>query len=275
MFRRISMLLLAAMVSLSAHAAEEKKPLIFSTAPTASPQETIKLYQPLVDHLSRVIGHPIQIKPAANFIEYQIKMRLDEYDILFDGPHLVGWRMAKLGHVPLARFPGEIRIVVAANENNKRLRNLEDLAFNSAHVCAFASPNMLTMAFLKYFPNPARQPFMLRTSGFKGLEECLLSGRGDVAVLRDKMWKQFEGNKELRLISVPQHSYPERTFSASSRVPAELRAKLAEALLSPDTQKMAEELLKRFKKDKFIVADAREYKDLGLLLTPIWGFHEQ
>ena len=175
--------------------------IVFSTAPTHSKKETIKLYTPLMSYLSEVTGKKFVIKPAANFIEYSVRMRLGKYDMLFDGPHLNGWRMANLEHTPIVRFPGTIRIVVAAKKDS-RLTSMEDLEGGYARVCAFSSPNMLTMAFLSYFPNPVRQPSLVRTQGFKHLVSCLKSDHGQAAVLRDKLWGKIsdEDKAELKLI---------------------------------------------------------------------------
>jgi len=35
---------------------------------------------------------------------------------VFDGPHFVSWRMTKLQHVPLVKFPGNLEFVVAVRK---------------------------------------------------------------------------------------------------------------------------------------------------------------
>ncbi len=255
-------------------AAEDK--IVFSTAPTHSKEETLKLYTPLINYLSQVTGKTFEIDPAANFIEYSIRMRLDKYDMLFDGPHLNGWRMVNMDHTPIVRLPGSIKIVVAAKKDSK-LASLKDLEGGYARVCAFSSPNMLTMAFLSYFPNPVRQPSLIRTQGFQHLLSCLKSDRGQAAVLRDKLWGKISDNDkaELKLIAQPERGYPERTFSVSSKISEPLRKQITEAMLSEEGQKVSQALLARFKKDKLIAARAEEYQGLDLLLSPVWGFHSR
>jgi hypothetical protein len=194
--------------------------------------------------------------------------------MLFDGPHLTGWRMVNLDHTPVARFPGTIRIVVATKKDSL-LNSMEELEYGSNRVCAFASPNMLTMAFLSHFDNPVRQPYLVRTQGFKKLIKCLKRGHGEAAVLRDKLWNKMsdEEKAEMKLIAAPQRGYPERTFSVSSKVDASLRKQIAEALLSEEGQKVSKALLARFKKKNFIPAAAADYAGLDQLLSPVWGFH--
>jgi ABC-type phosphate/phosphonate transport system substrate-binding protein len=253
--------------------AEEEEPIVFSTAPTHSTEETVRLYRPLMSYLSEVTGRQFVIDPADNFIQYSIRMRLEKYDMLFDGPHLVGWRMEHTGHTPVARLPGTIRIVVAAREESK-LQGMAELEEGQARVCAFTSPNMLTMAFLSYFPHPARQPLLVRTQGFKQLEQCLRSGRGEAAVLRDKLWQKMD-QQGLRLIAEPPRGYPERTFTLSNRLGEPLRQKVAQALLSEEGIKVAQGILQRFKKETLLKAEPADYAGLGNLLNTVWGFHSR
>lgn len=268
MLRRISILLLT--IALPCFAAEDT--LILSTAPTHSTDETKKLYKPLADYLSNITGKKVVLEPAANFIQYTSRMQSDRYDILFDGPHLNGWRMDKLNHTPIVRFPGKIRIVVVGTEDTPYTK-MSDFGTGSVKACAFIPPNMLTMAFLSNFPNPARQPTMIRVQGFKNLVKCLRSGQGDIAVLRDKLWNKKVDQKGLKLIAYPERSYPERTFSVSSRIDAETRENIRKAILSEEGQKVVSPILKRFNKPKMISASPSQYKGLGELLKSIWGFH--
>ena len=267
----IALLLLA--LSSIVNAADDDT-IVFATAPTHSKEETLRLYTPLMNYLSQATGKKFVIDTAANFIEYSVRMRLDKYDMMFDGPHLTGWRMVNQNHVPIVRFPGTIKIVVAAHKDSN-LSTLQDLEGGFARVCAFASPNMLTMAFLSYFPNPVRQPNLVRTQGFNNLVKCMKEGRGDAAVLRDKLWDKIkdEDKANFRLIAQPERGYPERTFSVSPRIPEPLRKQIAEAMLSEEGQKVSQALLERFKKKNFIPAKAEEYEGLDMLLRPVWGFH--
>ncbi len=168
--------LLLLVVGVTAQAADDDT-IVFATAPTHSKDETTKLYTPLMRYLSEVTGKKFVIEPAANFVEYSVRMRLDKYDMVFDGPHLTGWRVANMEHTPIVRFPGTIKIVVAAKKESG-LSSMKDLEGGYARVCAFSSPNMLTMAFLSHFPNPVRQPHLIRTQGFKGLLKCIKGNRG-------------------------------------------------------------------------------------------------
>lgn len=268
MFKWIKVGMAIGLSSLLLGAASAKDEIIFSTAPTQTPEQTIKLYTPLLNYLSQVTGKQFVIKPAKNYLEYNNGTLQNTYDMVFDGPHYTGWRMERQGAVPVARLPGAITIVVAVREDST-IQRLDDLI--GRNVCAFSSPNMLTMDFLNHFRNPVRQPTMLRVDGFKEINQCLKSGRGEAAVLRDQVWAK-QDQTGLRLLQHSFRSHPERTFAVGGDIDPEVRAKIAAALISEEGTKVAAPLLEEFKKDKFIAADPKTYEGLGELLAPVWGF---
>jgi ABC-type phosphate/phosphonate transport system substrate-binding protein len=267
-FTRIILLWSFASLSQLSMAQQE---LIFSTAPTHSQEVTLKLYTPLVNYLSQVTGQRIVLRPAINFVDYASGMQNDRYDILFDGPHLAGWRIEKRDHEALARLPGQIRFAIIGREDSS-IQSMQELALGRDGVCAFASPNMLTLAFLSHFPHPARQPNLLRTQGFPELVECLRSGKGDVAIIRDSQWNGMD-QTGLKIIEIPQESYPERSFTISRKVDPKLREQIREALLSEEGKQAMAEMLKTFNREQLIPVRQEEYAGLGALLVPVWGFH--
>ena len=250
--------------------AQAEKPLIFATAPTHSTQKTLEIYQPLIDYLSEVSGKEIEIRTATTFIDYNNNLQKDNYDIIFDGPHFVGWRMEKFGHVPIARLPGYIKIVIVIKKDSN-ITSMEQLT--GQRVCSFPSPNMLTMAFFEHFTNPIRQPVPIPARGFKGLEKCLQRDDIVAAVLRDKMWAKMKNKDQYKILFAPDTAYPERTFSLSPSIDAATRKKITYALLSRKGQEYLQNLLTTFKRDRLVPARPNEYKDLGLLLVPVWGFY--
>lgn len=257
---------LALLFSITAQAAKDE--IVFSTAPTDTPAVTKKIYTPLLNYLASVTGKTFVIKPAENYIEYNNNILKGVYDMTFDGPHYTGWRMERQNSVPLARLPGEITVVVILREDST-VSSMEDLV--GKKICAFSSPNMLTMDFLHYFPNPARQPVLLREQGFSEIMQCLRSGKGEAAVLRDKVWDK-QDQTGLKLLAQQFRSYPERTFAISDEVGPDVIEKITAAMVSEEGIKASEAMLQQFKKDKLIPANPKLYEGLGGLLAPVWGF---
>lgn len=265
---RILLVLLVSLFCSMAMAADGV--LSFIAAPSHSAQETAKLYTPLVEFLSETTGQQVKLVVAKNFISYNSLVQNSEHDLYFDGPHYTSWRMVHNDYQPLVRFPGHIRIAVAAR-NDSNIKGIHDLASARAGVCAFGPPNLLTMIFLSHFDNPIQQPKLKRVKGFKNLESCLEKGDGQVAVLRDKFWDKLD-QTDLHLLPVPEQSYPERTVSIRASLNPELQAKIKAALLSPEAQIKLQYLFKRFNRESFVSAHSEEYSGSDKLLATVWGF---
>ena len=254
----------------SAVAAAES--LKFITAPTHSKQQTLAIYKPIVDYLSDKTGKEIELTFPINFLDYVNKMRAGVYDITFDGPHFTSWRIKHLGDTPVVRFPSQIKIAVITTSDYPQFENIDDLV--GRRVCAFASPNLLTMAYLNHYPNPIRLPVIIPAKGFKGLLQCLKTGKGKAAVLRDKIWHKID-KTGLKLISIPEASYPDRTFTVSNRIDTATKNIIQQALLAPEATPHIHKLLKTFKKPEFIEASEKEYEGIDQLLNQIWAFKKR
>lgn len=241
----------------------------FATAPSHSKKITREIYTPVIKYLAQKTGKEIELVIPFSFLDYVNKMKTGTYDIIFDGPHFASWRIKNLSDIPIARLPGDIKIAIITTEQHKDYNNLDDLI--GQRVCAIASPNLLTMSFLNHYKNPLRLPIIVPAKGFKGLVQCLKSGKGKAAVLRDKMWNKI--NKSgLKLISIPDDAYPDRTFTVSSRIDPSTQEKIRQALMAPEAGPHLAKLLSTFKKTELIAATVDEYNGIDQLLNQLWAF---
>lgn len=245
--------------------------LVFSTAPTQSPEETRQLYQPLVDYLASQTGRKIILKPAKNFLEYSHAMQNGVYDIVFDGPHFVGWRVARHQHQVVAKLPGTIRYSIVSRDD-ARITDYKDLA--GKKVCAFSSPNLLSLAFMDLFPRAASQPILIKVNSFKQAMTCVHGGYGVAALVSEKYWEvqSYQQKKGLQLIYTTSKALPHRAFSVSRRVDARTRRLIVNALTSEGAIESGDAILQRFRSKKFTTADSSEYRGLEALLKPVWGY---
>ncbi|MGD8999118.1 MAG: PhnD/SsuA/transferrin family substrate-binding protein [Granulosicoccaceae bacterium] len=250
-------------------------PIIFTTAPTQSVEQTHKLYGPLGQYLSEATGKEVKLVPARNFLEYTSKMRKGEYDIIFDGPHFVGWRMKKLGDTPVAKLPGEL-VFVAVVKDGGPVTDMKQLI--GKKVCAVNSPNLATLSVLDQFDNPVRQPVVVSSRSFNDAVACLQADKGVAAIIPSKFWGKWSKKgktKGLRVLySTRKRPLPPRTFTVSKRIDAATRDKIAEALVNSEGKQGAKPVLERFRSKSFVAARNREYQGLENLLRSVWGFHE-
>ncbi len=252
-----------------------KNTIVFATPPTQSVAQTIKLYGPIADYLSKVTGKKVVLATPDSFLQYTNEMRADKYDMVFDGPHFAGWRIDKENQTALARVPGAIRFVVAVR-TDAGVHKVNDLA--GKKVCSFASPNLLTMGFLDLFPNPARLPIMVKAESPPAALKCLRSSEAPAAVMRDLFWNKIKKTKPamlkgLALIYASKTPWPGRTFTISKDIDEATRNKIKAALLSDQGAAAAKSVLASFRAKHFIPAKDADYKGLGKLLKPVWGFY--
>lgn len=120
---------------------------------------------PVAAFLTKVTGQRVTYQHSDNWLSYQSEMQKDAYDLIFDGPHFVGWRMAKHQHTPLVKLPGNLSFAVIVRAKETRIENIESLAGHT--VCAHAPPNLATLSLLAQFTNPSRQPLVIEVKGFK------------------------------------------------------------------------------------------------------------
>ncbi len=249
--------------------------VVFGTPPTQTPEETFRLYGPLAEYLTETTGVKVTLVPAHNFLEYTNKMRKAAYDLIFDGPHFVGWRMDRLDHVPIARLPGELVFALAVKDGSP-LSDVRQLV--GMKICGLASPNLATLSILDRFDNPVRQPILVPVESFKESLECVSAGTAEAGVMPIKFWNKWEQagkTADLRLLYVSDdHPLPPRTFSISRAVDEETRAKITEALLHSQGKAGPKPVLDRFRSKNFVPVDPEAYKGLGRLLGGVWGFHQ-
>lgn len=244
----------------------------FAVPPRESAAKAKEVYQPIADFLSKVTGTTFTLRYTDNWLTYQSDMLKDRYDLVFDGPAFISWRMVKLNHVPIVRLQGNLVFVVFARKDNTKVKELKDLAGRS--VCGFAPPNLATLSMYVQFDNPSRQPIVREVKNIRASYEDVLSRVCEGAVIQAQLYKKFNDgqSKDLTTVLWTSKPIPNQGFSVGSRIPTDLREKIAAALLSPEGQQAAAALRKEYGGKEFIPATAQEYQGSAGLLKDIWGF---
>jgi len=147
------------------------------------------MYGPIADFLSAKTGHTFTYKHPDNWLSYMKEMRMGEYDLAFDGPHFVSWRIAALQHTPLVRLPGKLEFVVISRKDNAKVTKIQDLA--GKPICGHAPPNLATLTMQDQFQNPSRQPRIEVVRGFKNVYNAMVAGKCEAAVIPAKVYKKL------------------------------------------------------------------------------------
>jgi len=247
------------------------KDLVFSTPPTQSAEVTLKNYQPLIEYLSKTIGHRIVIDPARNFQEYTSKMRKGEYDMVLDGAHFIKWRIEKLHHRVIAKQPGDLHFVLVV-KNKSIYKHEKDLW--AEPVCSMPVPHIAPLTLLAHYNNPIIEPVIVPVDSFKSGLECLNKGDGVAVLLRDKFWENAVKNKgDYRVIYTTKRKLPSRGLTVSNRISEADQRKIAHALTSVEGHEYSEKALSTVGGGKFIHADTKDFDSLEDVIELVWGFN--
>jgi len=257
-------------VLLASAAASASADLILSSAPRFSDEKETAIYKPIADFLTKVTGEKVRFQHGDNFLVYQSEMRKGTYDIILDGPAFVGWRMAKISHTPIVKFPGNLVFVVAVKKSNNKINELKDM--NGRTLCAFPPPNLATLTILDEFDNPARQPMILEAESFPMSYKNMAAGKCAGAILQKKLFENLDKEKQIGKVIFTSKPLPNQAFSTGPKVRPDVRAKITAALLSPEGLAATAKLREEFKVQKLEEATVEEYKGLGRLVRNEWGF---
>lgn len=245
--------------------------LVLGAAPREDEDEARTLYGPLADLLSKTLGRKVVFKPAGNWGIYQGLMQKGAYDLVFDGPHFNAWRVDHSRHNVLVKVPGEHVFVVVVRKENDKIREIRQLAGRT--LCTHAPPNLGTLTALNEFDNPARQPVIVNTDGWKEIHEALLAGKCVAAVLPLRQLEKFEKGSAQTRIVFRARTLPDNALSAGARITPADREKIVRALISPEGELATAKLRQKYAAGKpFAAASNREFAGLGRFLQNERGF---
>ena len=247
--------------------------LVLSAPPRESAAAGEKLYGPLAEYLSQVSGEKVTYRYPDNWGIYQALMTKGEYDLVFDGPHFVSWRIARSRHAPLAALTGKLGFVVIVQQDDNQRKKVSDLA--GKQVCGHSPPNLATLTLYDQFPNPSRQPRLVETQGFDAAYQGLLSGKCVGTVLPTEIHKRLDGAGSRTRILYSSEAFPNQALTAGPRVTEAVRNRIKQALLSEAGQTTSRPVAAKFGASEFIAVSAGDYKGYDNLLRNVWGFEQR
>ncbi len=241
---------------------------VLTAPPRESPQDGEKVYQPLAAYLSKILGETVVYQHPLTWRNYERRMRNDEFDFVFDGPHFAAWRIESLAARPLVRLPGELQFVLVVNRDDKNLQRIEDLYGRT--ICTLPAPNLGALSLFSMFPNPVRQPeYHIVNGGFPEAVKAFKSGLCNAVILRRGFYfnnadATFRDSTRVLKKSV---AITNQGITVSWRIKVEMKEKILRALSQPEGLKALEPITTRFadNKSKFVPSTEQDYADLNLL----------
>lgn len=246
--------------------------LILTAPPREKPAAGQKQYGPLAAYLTKLFGRKVKYVFPGNWLKYQRDMRHDKYDIIFDGPHFISWRIKHIDNTVVVKLPGHLEFYLMTKKNDNKLNNINDLV--AKQFCGVPPPNLATLSIIAAFPNPVRQPVIRGIRGAaKAVIHAFTKGECEAMVLRTafvkkRMPKKLRDNLKIVYASKP---YPNQGITVSKRVTPNERSLMVQALTAGDGIKATAPILHRFggKAKHFIPANNDEYKGINNLLEGV------
>ncbi|MCW8955453.1 MAG: phosphate/phosphite/phosphonate ABC transporter substrate-binding protein, partial [Gammaproteobacteria bacterium] len=91
---------------------------IFTAPPRETMEDGYKVYQPIADYLTKVTGQQFVYNHQNTWEEYVSGMRSEKYDLVFDGPHFVDWRIHNIEHHTIVKIPHLLQWRVIARKDD-------------------------------------------------------------------------------------------------------------------------------------------------------------
>jgi len=247
--------------------------LILTAPPRELPEAGEKLYGPLAEHLSNLLGEKVVYQHPQNWLQYQRDLRRDVYDIIFDGPHFASWRIEHLQHDVLLKLPGSLQFVIIVNSDDDQIKTLKDLI--GKKICGIPPPNLATLSVIEQFQNPVRQPVIWGIRGgamhvFRSFaaKECR-AATFRTTFYEKKLSAQDRVGTEILFKS---KRFPNQAISVSSRVDNKSRRKIILSLTEGRGLDFAKPVVRRFagkKTRSFIKANNKDYLTYNQLLEGV------
>jgi ABC-type phosphate/phosphonate transport system substrate-binding protein len=247
--------------------------MILSAPPREKPEAGQQQYGPLAEYLSRLLGRTVRYVHPRNWLNYQREMRAGNYDIVFDGPHFIAWRIAHLNDNVIIKLPGHLQFHLLARKDDAGINKPEDLI--GKKICGISPPNLSTLSILAHFNNPVQQPVIKGVKGGMGkVFKTFKSGACRAVVLRTTFYakKLSEQDRAGLKVLYTTPRMPNQGITLSKRLSLPEQDNIRNGLLNSQQGKQAlQPTLKRFggKAKGFVPARNDEYEGYNILLEGV------
>ncbi|MDJ0880522.1 MAG: PhnD/SsuA/transferrin family substrate-binding protein [Gammaproteobacteria bacterium] len=237
-----------------------------SIQPILPKKQIIEAYTPLANYLSRQTGHTITIKGHSNFITYWADMRRENgFDLVLDAAHFTDYRVNKKNYEVLAKLPDTVSFALVSHED-ELVFDIEELVLK--RVATLVAPSVGAIRLLDLFTDPFRQPMIVYARDSNDAAKMVMDKRVYAAIIPTALVGSYEG---LNTITTTD-SLPHMAFSASPKVPQEVRDKIRLALVEAKDTEAGQEMLSKINFTAFEKTDTAAYENYHLMLQHVLGY---
>jgi hypothetical protein len=235
--------------------------------PNYPPAQAQQVYAPLLAYLSKATGQRFILKTAGNYHVYWRDMRSNvPTDFAFEEAHFTDYRINRQRFIPLARVADPTKFVLLVDSANA------DGGANGLigrRITSMSAPSLGYLLLGELYKNPIAQPeIQSAASSWKDGVEMVFAAESEGAMVPGYIASTYPN-----LVSVAtSRDFIGRAFSASPRVPPDVRSKVTQALLALHKNPALFDVISELGATQFVPASAADYAGNERLLRGVFGY---
>lgn len=236
--------------------------------PYLTPLRLEPIYAPISADFRRALGHPVHFRTASQFGLFFERLKAEHYDIALIQPLWYVPAVDRFGYLPLARIVEPLSSVIVVLDESL-LKSIEDLRGKTVAAPPVFAPvsRMAIKALRERDVVPGRD---LALKHVKSIDSCfqqVVIGTASACISGPLAPPMIEKKLKVKLrILMKTPGIPNLTFVVHSRVAAEDRERLRQAILSWRTNDSGRRLLQGIGTRGFVQASDAEYDIVRTLL---------
>jgi ABC-type phosphate/phosphonate transport system substrate-binding protein len=258
---------LGLVLSLFTSVAVQAADFTVTVEPNYPPAQAQDVYRPLLAYLSKATGHRFILKTSGNYHVYWRDMRGGAAtDFAFEEAHFTDYRANRQRFTPLVRVldPTKFTLLVDASNADAGANGLI-----GRRIASMSAPSLGYLLLGELYKNPIAQPEIQSVAAsWKDGVEMVFAGETDAAMVPGYIAQNYH-----KLVPVAtSRDFIGRAFSASPKVPMDVRKKVADALLRLHKDKTLYDVINELGATQFVPANAADYAGSERLLRGVFGY---
>jgi hypothetical protein len=235
--------------------------------PNYPPAQAQAVYKPLLAYLSKATGQHFVLKTSGNYHVYWRDMRgAAPTDFAFEEAHFTDYRINRQRFTPLVRVVDPTKYVLLVDSSNAG-GGANGLI--GRRIASMSAPSLGYLLLGELYKNPIAQPEIQSVAAsWKDGVEMVFAQETDGAMVPGYIAQTYPN-----LVSVAtSRDFIGRAFSASPKVPADIRTKVTNALLRLHKDPALFDVISELGATQFVPASAGEYAGNERLLRGVFGY---
>ncbi len=238
-----------------------------SVEPNYPPAQAKQVYQPLLDYLSRTTGQHFVLRTSGNYHVFWRDLRAGTpVDFAFEEAHFTDYRINHQRFTPIARVADPTKFVLLVDDANTAAGS-DGLI--GRRVASMSAPSLGYLLLGELYKNPIAQPEIQSVAAsWKDGVEMVFAGETEAAMVPGYIAQTYPNLSSV----ATSREFVGRAFSASPKVPADVRKKVAAALMRLSKESTSHDVLDEIGASQFVAATAADYAGNERLLRGVFGY---